>query len=116
MATCTCRHLHVAVLMIRTCSRCNVAGPEHLLDSAIAAAELLDKCPGCAAVLQRGGRPQALVDAALAEQAAHGAQGDGDTDRDADDGRADGARMFASLTCYCFASTFKGVGAVAASK
>ena len=67
------------------------AGPDHLLDSAIAAAELLDKCPGCAAVLHRGGRPRALVDAALAEQAARAAEEDGDAERDADDGGADGA-------------------------
>ena len=66
------------------------AGAEHHLNSAIAAAELLDKCPGCAGVLKRGGRPRALVDAALAEQAARVGADDEDDD-DANDGGADGA-------------------------
>ncbi len=91
-------------LAVRTCTLCDTecvqgtmtlgrrnAGAEHHLDSAIAAAELLDKCPGCAGVLQRGGRPRALVDAALAEQAARVAADD--EDDDADDGGADGALL-----------------------
>ena len=53
------------------------AGPAHVLDSAIAAGELLAQCPACAAVLLREGRPKALAGAAVAElAAAAGAGGD----------------------------------------
>jgi len=85
-----------------------------LLDSAIAAAELLEKCPGCAAVLHRGGRPRALVDAALAEQAERVAEEDGDADQDADDGGADGTAMWPAFAVLRMVSRIVGLLCAAA--
>ena len=90
-----CAQLHAACCTVL--ARCN-AGAEHHLDSAIAAAELLDKCPGCAGVLQRGGRLRALVDAALAEQAARVAVDDEDDENIADDDDEGAWWHFVSIT------------------
>lgn len=56
------------------------AGPSHLLDSAIGTAELLGCCPAAIRILLRGGRPVALVEAALEELAAVAAGAEGQSD------------------------------------